>query len=182
MTTQATTQQDVTWKIDGAHSSADFAVRHMMISKVKGTFRVSSGTITTQAGSVIPVAIDATIDAASVNTRETDRDNHLRSGDFLDVEHFPTLTFRATRITGKGQSDFIMAGELTIHGVTKPVELEAEFEGQGKDPWGNERVAYSAHTKINRKDFGMEFNQVLETGGVLVGEQVEISLAVEALR
>ncbi|TAM92136.1 polyisoprenoid-binding protein [bacterium] len=181
MTTN-TTQQSTTWQIDAAHSSADFAVRHMMISKVKGTLRVTAGAVTTQAESFIPTSIEATIDASSVNTREADRDNHLRSGDFLDVEHYPTIAFRSTRITANGGNAFIAAGELTIHGVTKPVELAAEFEGEGTDPWGKARVAYSAHTKINRKDFGLGWNQVLETGGVLVGEQIEISLAVEGVR
>ncbi|TAM72648.1 polyisoprenoid-binding protein [bacterium] len=180
--TTTTAQDSATWQIDAAHSSADFAVRHMMISKVKGTFRVTDGKIATPAGSFIPTSIEATIDAASVNTREAERDNHLRSGDFLDVEHFPTMAFRSTRITANDNSTFVLAGELTIHGVTKPVELEAEFEGEGTDPWGKARVAYSAHTKINRKDFGLGWNQVLETGGVLVGEQIEISLAVEGVR
>jgi len=175
-----TLKQTVTWQIDPAHSSVDFAVRHLMISKVRGTLRVTSGEIVTPAGRHIPTSIKATIDAASVNTREPDRDNHLRSADFLDVERFPTIEFRSTSITPKNDRQFVVFGDLTLHGVTKPVTLEAEFEGQGTDPWGKSRVAYSATTKINRKDFGLTWNQALETGGVLVGEEIEITLAVEA--
>ena len=181
MTTQSA-QQATTWHIDAAHSSADFAVRHMMISKVKGTFRVTEGAVVVPDGSSVPTSVEATIDAASISTREADRDNHLRSADFLDVEKFPLMTFRSNHIAPKGGSAFTIEGELTLHGVTKALQLDAEFEGEGTDPWGNARVAYSARTKINRKDYGLGWNQVLETGGILVGDEIEISLAVEAVR
>ncbi|HVA36863.1 MAG TPA: YceI family protein [Candidatus Dormibacteraeota bacterium] len=181
MTTQ-TLDSAATWQIDATHSSADFAVRHMMIAKVKGTFRVTAGSVETAAGNAIPTSVQATVDAASVSTREADRDAHLRSADFFDVERFPTMEFRSTRIAKQDETHFTVTGDLTLHGVTKTVELAAEYEGGGKDPWGNQRIAYSAHAQINRKDFGLEWNAALETGGVLVGEQVEISLTIEAVK
>lgn len=177
-----TLQQAAVWQIDAAHSTADFTVRHMVISKVRGSLRLTDGSIETAAGSAIPTAVKSTIDVASINTHEPDRDNHLRSGDFLDVAAYPTIEFQSVRITPKGAAQFEVAGSLTLHGVTREVVLEGEVDGQAKDPWGNERIAYSATAKINRKDFGMAFNAVLETGGVLVGEQVEIALVVQAIR
>ncbi|MDE2572556.1 MAG: YceI family protein [bacterium] len=170
------------WQADPSHSSADFSVRHMMIAKVRGTLRVSAATIETKAGSGIPSSVQATIDAASISTREPDRDTHLRSADFLDVERYPTIAFRSTRVSAKNGTEFTVIGDLTLHGVTREVELDAEFEGSGKDPWGKERIAYGATAKLNRKDFGLAWNQALETGGVLVGDQIHITLTIEAVK
>ena len=126
-------------------------------------------------------SVNVTIQAASVDTSERDRDTHLRTGDFFDVEKFPTLTFNSTRVTRKSNDSFDVTGDLTIHGVTRPVTLAATFLGKAKDPWGNERTAFEAETTINRKDFGLLWNAALETGGFLVGDEVKISLSVQAL-
>jgi polyisoprenoid-binding protein YceI len=177
MTTSTTTK---TYAIDPAHTDVGFSVRHMMLSKVRGQFRGVSGTIELAAGSDIPAAIRAEIDATSVDTHEPQRDTHLRSADFLEAAVHAKLTFASTAITGSGTT-FAAAGNLTIHGVTKPVTLAGEVEGHTTDPWGNDRIAYSAKTRINRKDFGLVYNQALETGGVLVGEDVDITLEVQAV-
>lgn len=170
-----------TYAIDPSHSSAEFIVRHMVISKVRGRFGKFSGTLSIPSSAQVPEQIAVEIDAASIDTREDQRDAHLKSADFLHTEKHPTITFTSTRINGSAPS-FTVIGNLTIHGVTKSVEIDATFDGEGKDPWGNERIAFSGETKINRKDFGLTYNQVLETGGVLVGEEVKIELSVEAVR
>jgi polyisoprenoid-binding protein YceI len=172
------TQQTTTYAIDNAHSNVEFIVRHMMISKVRGRFGTVSGTIAVTPDN-LPASIDVNIDAASVDTREPQRDAHLRSADFFDVEQYPQLQFLSTRVEGSPE-DFKVHGDLTIHGVTRPVVLEGSFEGRGTDPWGNERVAYAATTKINRKDYLLNWNQALETGGVIVSDEVRIELNVEA--
>jgi polyisoprenoid-binding protein YceI len=170
-----------TYALDPAHSSAEFTARHMVISKVRGRFGTLSGTLTVANGGQVPTQISAEIDAMSIDTREEQRDGHLKSADFLDVEKYPTITFKSTKITGSGPS-FTIVGDLTVRGVTKPVQIDASFEGQGKDPWGNERLGFSGETKINRKDFGLTWNQLLETGGAIVGEEIKIELNVEAIR
>jgi polyisoprenoid-binding protein YceI len=177
MTTTTTTK---TYAIDPKHTGVAFAVRHLMIAKVRGNFSDVSGTIELAPGSDIPTSIKAEIGAASVNTHEPDRDTHLRSPDFFDAEKHDKLSFVSTAITGSG-STFTATGDLTIHGVTNTVTFEGEVEGHTTDPWGLDRVAYSAKTKINRKDFGLTWNQALEAGGVAVGETVEITLDVQAV-
>jgi len=183
MTTQQLAQK-TTWSIDPAHSRVDFVVKHMMITKVRGRFTDLEGTITLDDAEPANSGVEVTIDAASIDTQEEDRDEHLRSGDFLDVENYPELTFRSTRVEGlnlEEGSEFRVIGDLTIRGTTRQVELDATFEGRGQDPWGGERAAFSAETTIDRRDFGLEWNQVLETGGVLVGHDVSIQLEAQAV-
>jgi polyisoprenoid-binding protein YceI len=174
-TTQATAR---TYAIDPAHTTTAFIVRHMMIAKVRGHFNAVTGTIVLGAGNV-PESIEASIDVASIDTREPQRDGHLKSADFFDAEKFPQITFRSLRVEGSGTS-FKVFGDLTIHGTTREVVLDTTFEGAGTDPWGNARVGFEATTKISRADFGLAWNQALETGGVLVGDEVKIELSVEA--
>jgi polyisoprenoid-binding protein YceI len=169
------------WNIDSSHSGVHFTVRHLVISKVRGSFGKYQGTIDFDAENPAASKVAVRIDAASIDTREEKRDAHLRSPDFFDVEKFPELTFTSTKVEKSGD-DYRVSGELTIHGVTQPVVLEAEFLGNGKDPWGNERIGFAAKTTVNRKDFGLSWNQALETGGVLVGEKIEIALDVQAVK
>jgi len=152
-----------------------------MIAKVRGRFTRFEGRVELESGSELPVAIAATIDATSIDTHEEQRDAHLRSADFLDVEKYPTLSFESSRIEGTAER-FTVHGKLAIHGVTRDVALDGVFEGRMNDPWGGVRVGYSAHTTINRKDFGLTYNAALETGGVLVGDEVRIELNVEGVR
>ena len=168
-----------TYTIDPSHTMAEFVVRHMGLAKIRGRFSDLTGTLTI-GENVQDSSVEATIQAASIDTREPDRDTHLRSPDFLDVEQFPTLEFRSTGVRGAG-SNWEVEGDLTIHGVTKPVILEVEFEGIGKDPWGNTRAGFTATTEINREDFGLTWNQALETGGWLVGKQVKIEISAETV-
>ena len=181
MSTVTTTEGVREFTVDAAHSNVEFVVRHLMISKVRGRFAGVTGSIALEPGSDVPKEIAITIDAASVDTREAQRDAHLRSADFFDVEHFPHLSYRSTRIEGTPES-FRVHGDLTIRGVTREVTLEGEFEGRGNDPWGGVRAGYSAHAKLSRKDFGLLWNQALETGGVAVGDEVRIEINVEAVQ
>ncbi|HEU4989307.1 MAG: YceI family protein [Gemmatimonadota bacterium] len=171
-----------TWQIDTAHSDAEFAVKHLMISTVKGHFGDVTGTVVVDEAVPANSKADVTIAVASIDTRDEKRDAHLRSADFFDVEHFPTLTFKSKRVDGALGGDFKLVGDLTIRGVTREVTLNVESAGTAKDPWGGERSAYSATTKINRKDFGLTWNVALETGGVLVGDEVKISLDVQLVK
>jgi polyisoprenoid-binding protein YceI len=167
------------WNIDPSHSNAQFSVRHMMISNVKGEFTKVSGTASFDPSNPETFSAEASINVATINTREHDRDNHLKSPDFFNVEKFPTITFKSKRAE-KSPDGLKLTGDLTIHGVTREVVLEVEGPTPPtKDPWGNTRVGASATTKINRKDFGLTYNQALETGGFLVGEEVKITLDVE---
>jgi polyisoprenoid-binding protein YceI len=177
-TAQEQTTQILT--IDPIHTSVGFTVRHLMIAKVRGHFRSVAGTIEIPAGTDVPQAIEVTIDGSSIDTREPQRDEHLRSPDFLDVATYPMLTLRSTEISGS-PSAFKIHGDLTIHGTTRPVVLDATFEGRATDPWGNLRAGYEATTTISRKDFGLTWNQVLEAGGVAVGDEVRIEISVEAI-
>ncbi|MDX1675684.1 MAG: YceI family protein [Longimicrobiales bacterium] len=184
MTTDTQTQQRTEWAIDSSHSQAEFTVKHMMITKVRGRFSDLDGTIVLDRENPGSSEVRVEIAAASIDTREEDRDNHLRSGDFLNAEEYPALTFESTRVEGlelEEGSEFKVIGDLTIRGTTKEVELDAKFEGRGQDPWGNQRVAFSAETKIDRRDFGLTWNQALETGGVLVGHEVAIHLEAQAI-
>lgn len=173
-------QEQTTYAVDPAHSTVEFIVRHLMIAKVRGRFTTFTGQVQLPAVGDLPSSISATIEASSIDTREEQRDAHLRSADFFDVEKFPQLTFQSMRIHGEAD-DFTIDGELTIHGFTHPVKLNGTFEGRATDPWGNQRVGYAAHGKISRKDFGLTWNAALETGGVAVSDEVRIELNVEAI-
>lgn len=172
----------VQWDVDSAHSSVGFAVRHLVISKVRGQFNKFSATLAFDPADPATANIQATIDAASIDTREAQRDAHLRSADFLDAEKFPTLAFKSGRVEKGAGNRLRVFGDLTIHGVTKEVTLDVDYEGERKDPWGNQRVGFAATTAISRADFGLTWNQALEAGGVLVGDKVEIQLEIEAIQ
>lgn len=176
----APVQRNAVYTLDPAHTTVEFVVRHLMITKVRGRFTAFHGQIELAPDSDLPISITAAIDAASIDTREEQRDTHLRSADFFEVEKYPQLTFESERIEGTPEQ-FTMDGKLTIRGVTQDVRLSGTFEGRVKDPWGGVRVGYSAHGTINRKDFGLAWNAALETGGVVVGDEVRIELNVEAV-
>jgi polyisoprenoid-binding protein YceI len=169
------------WDIDVGHSAIHFWVRHLVISKVHGRFAKWSGAIELDAQDLTRSSVDVTIDAASIDTQVADRDTHLRSPDFLDVAKHPELAFRSRKIEKAG-AGYRVTGDLTLHGVTREVVLEAEFGGMAKDPWGNERSAFAAKTSLDRRDYGLTWNAALEAGGVLVGEKVEISIELEAVK
>jgi len=170
------------YDLDPAHSSAHFSVRHMMISNVRGEFTKVSGTVTFDPGNLQASSVEAAIDATSIGTRDDQRDAHLKSADFLDVEHYPEIRFKSTRIEPDG-SEYVVHGDLTIRGVTKEVTLKVEdLTPETKDPWGNLRAGASARTKIKRGDFGLAWNMVLEAGGFLVGEEVAITIDAELVR
>ena len=174
-----------TWKIDPNHTTVSFTARHMMITKVRGRFTEVEGTIETDDADPSAASVRVAIPTESIDTGVEDRDAHLRSGDFLDVENHPVMTFESTRVEGfdtDAGTDFTVVGDLTIAGTTREVTLDATFEGGGQDPWGGERVAFSASTTIDRRDFGLTWNQALETGGVLVGHDVKIELEVQAVQ
>jgi polyisoprenoid-binding protein YceI len=172
-----------TWQIDPSHTNVEFTVRHMMISNVKGQFQKTTGTIAVNGDDPDSAKIDATIDASSINTRVEKRDAHLKSPDFLDVAKYPTITFKSTKVEAEGPNKWKVTGDLTLHGVTKPVVLEVESAGPPiHDPMGNTRAGASATTKINRSDYGLTWNKALESGGVLVGDEVAISIDVEAIK
>lgn len=171
------------WKIDPVHSNAQFKVKHMMISNVKGEFTAVNGTLRLDDTDITRSQLEASIDASTINTRDPQRDAHLKSPDFFDVEQFPTLTFKSTRISKKGDDRYSVEGDLTIHGITRKVVLEAEdVSAPAKDPWGNTRIGLSATARINRKDFGLTWNSTLETGGLLVGDEVAITLDVQFIK
>ena len=179
MTSAATPVETATstWKIDPAHSVAEFKVKHMMISNVKGQFAKLSGALFFDESDLANSRVEVSIDAASIRTGEDQRDAHLKSPDFFDVEKFPTLTFKSKGVRIVRDGELSVNGDLTIHGVTRPVSFAVEGPTPpSKDPWGNTRIATSASTKINRKDFGLTWNAALETGGILVGEEVTITL------
>ena len=172
-----------TWKLDATHSGAEFKVKHMMISNVKGKFSGLSGTLNLDPTDYTRSSVEATIPVSTVNTGDAQRDGHLQSPDFFDAAQFSNMTFKSTNIDSTGGGDYEVTGDLTIHGVTKSVVLKVEDVSEpSKDPWGNHRIGLSATTKINRKDFGLTYNSVLETGGVLVGEEVTINLDVQFVR
>ena len=172
-----------TWNIDPVHTTAEFKVRHMMISNVKGRFTGVTGVLTLDEEDLLGSHVETSIDAASINTHEADRDTHLKSADFLDVEKFPKLTFASTSIARTEDGELEVEGNLTIHGVTRKVVFAVEGPTPPhKDPWGNTRIGWTATTKINRKDFGLNWNAALETGGILVGDEVTLTLDVEAVK
>ena len=169
------------WDIDVSHSAIHFFVRHMVISKVHGRFAKWSGTVQLDEQDLTRSSVDVRIETASIDTQVADRDAHLRSPDFLDVAKHPELTFRSKRIERAG-AGYRVVGDLALHGVVREVTLDAEFAGTGKDPWGNERAGFSAKASLDRREFGLVWNAALETGGVLVGEKVEISIELEAVK
>ena len=172
-----------TWNIDPAHSAAEFKVRHMMIANVKGKFSGLSGALKLDETDYTHSVVEASIPAASLKTGDDQRDGHLKSPDFFDVEKFPTITFKSTNIDSTGGPDYEVTGELTVHGVTKTVTLSVEDVSEpAKDPWGNHRIGLSGSTRINRKDFGLTWNSALESGGVLVGDEVTIMLDVQFIK
>ena len=172
-----------TWNIDPVHTAAEFKVKHMMVSNVKGHFTGVKGVLRLDETELTNSRVEASIDAASINTRDPQRDTHLKSADFFDVEKFPTLTFKSTRITRVNDGELAVAGDLTIHGVTRNVAFTVEGPTPpAKDPWGNTRIGLSAVTKISRKDFGLTWNAALETGGILVGDEVTITLDVQFVK
>ena len=182
-TSPLTSPQTSTWNIDPVHSTAEFKVKHMMIANVKGTFSKVSGVITFDESDLTKSKVEASIEAASIDTRDDQRDAHLRSADFLDVENYPRLSFASSSVKKAGNGKLSVEGDLTIRGVTRRVDFAVEGPTPpAKDPWGNVRVAISATTKIDRKDFGLTWNAALETGGILVGDQVTITLEAEFVK
>jgi polyisoprenoid-binding protein YceI len=172
-----------TWKLDPAHSLAEFKVKHMMISHVKGRFNGLSGTLSLDETDHTHSSVEASIDVSTIKTGDEQRDGHLKSAEFFDAEKFPAITFKSSNIDAKGGADYDVTGDLTLHGVTKAVTFAVEDLSQpSKDPWGNQRIGLSATARINRKDFGLTWNSPLETGGLLVGEDVTISLEVQFIK
>ena len=172
----------MTWQIDPAHSHIQFSVRHMMVAKVRGEFTRFEGTIDLDEQRPERSAVDIRIDAASIDTRLEARDAHLRSADFLDAEGHPSLTFTSRRIERLGDSRARLLGDLTIRGVTRPVTLGVRYEGQAKSPWGSTSAGFNATAKIHRKDWGLNWNQALETGGWLVGDEITIDIELELVK
>ncbi len=177
-----TTSGTTTWTVDATHAEVGFAVRHLMISTVRGRFGAVEGTVTIDETTPANSKIDVTIDVTSIDTRQEMRDNHLRSADFFDAANHPSIRFVSKKIDGDITGEFAVVGDLTIRGTTREVKLAASLEGRGMDPWGNERAGYQATGKINRADYGLTWNQGLETGGVVVGDEVKISIDVELIR
>jgi polyisoprenoid-binding protein YceI len=171
-----------TWTIDPAHTTAEFGVKHLMISTVKGQFSDVKGTLRLDDAEPANSTVEVEVGVSSVDTREEKRDAHLKSSDFFSVEEYPAMTFRSTSVERMGEDRYRVTGDLTIRGVTKSVVLEVEREGQVKDPWGGERIGFTAVTKLDRRDFGLVWNVALEAGGLLVGTEVKVMLSVEAVR
>jgi polyisoprenoid-binding protein YceI len=183
-TATATASRDATapvWQIDPAHTQTQFEVKHMMFAKVRGQFGELSGTVQFDPTDLAASRVDAVIQSTSIETGVADRDAHLRSGDFLDVERYPELQFTSRKVTAVAEGSFAVVGDLTIRDVTREVMLAVEETGRGLDPWGNNRVGFSASTSIDRRDFGLTWNQALETGGILVGTDVKITIEVQAI-
>jgi polyisoprenoid-binding protein YceI len=185
VTNQTQPAQTTTWTLDPTHSLVEFSAKHMMITTVKGSFGAVSGTIEIDEANPDHSRVEAEIDAGTVTTRSDQRDEHLRSADFLDVANHPAITFRSTKVEGAHGSpgdSFRIVGDLTIRGTTREVALEASYEGGGTDPWGGERASFSARTRIDRRDFGLTWNQALEKGGLLVSNELRIEIEVQAVR
>lgn len=184
MTTAATptTGTTTTWSIDPSHSNVEFAVKHLMISTVKGRFGDVKGTVQYNEADPTKSRVEIEVGTHSIDTRAEQRDAHLRSPDFFDVEKFPTMRFVSKRIEGDPNGEFKLIGDLTIRDQTHEVTLEGEFQGRNRDPWGGERMGFEAKGKINRKDFGLNWNQALEAGGWLVGEDLKLTIEVELLK
>lgn len=172
----------VQWAVDASHSSLDFSIKHMMIAKVKGTFHEFKAEISADPADLSTADIYFSVDLSSIDTRNADRDNHLRTGDFFDIEKFPAMEFRSTSIESKGDGEYKVTGDFTLHGVTRQETFNVTAEGVGKDPWGNEKAGFSGSGSIKRSDYGLTYNAALETGGFLIGDEVKISIEVEAAK
>src|SRR5229473_6955510 len=172
----------MTWTVDPMHTQVEFSAKHMGIMTVRGAFTGVNAAIDFKEDDFTASSVEATVDASTLSTHDDQRDGHLKSPDFLDVEHFPTITFKSTRIERAAHDQYTMTGDLTIKNVTRPVSLDVVYSGQGKDPMGNVHAGFSAYTTINRKDWGLNWNVALETGGLLVGEDVKLALEVEAVK
>lgn len=170
------------WSIDTAHSEIGFKVKHMMFTNVSGNFEKFDASIETEGDDFTTAKFDFSGEIASVTTGNADRDNHLKSADFFDAEQFPKLAFKSTSFEKIDESEYKLTGDLTLHGVTKSVKLDVEFGGLAKDPWGNTKTGLSATGKINRKDWGLNWNSALETGGVLVGEEVKLNIELQFIK
>ena len=170
------------WQVDGAHSAVSLTVRHMVISKVRGRFARWNAKLQLDTADLSRSSVDVSIEAASIETGVGDRDNHLRSADFLDAQKYPALTYRSRRVEVVSPERLRVVGDLTIRDERREVVLDVEYGGKGKDPWGNERVGFSATASLNRKDFGLTWNQALETGGVLVADRVDIEIELQAIK
>jgi polyisoprenoid-binding protein YceI len=182
-TSTATTTRVSTWELDPAHSGAHFSIRHMMVSTVRGEFGKVAGVVKLDEADPTRSTVQATIDVSSINTRDPQRDAHLRSAEFFDVEKFPSIDFKSTSIVKTGADTYELTGQLTLHGITREVTLKLEAASeQGKDPWGKLRRGATATGTLNRKDFGLNWNQVLETGGILVGDEVKLTIDVELVK
>jgi polyisoprenoid-binding protein YceI len=168
------------WVVDQAHSGIDFSVKHMMISTVKGSFNNFEALIEANPEDLTTANIEFKIDIASIDTHNNDRDAHLRSADLFEIEKYPNIMFKTTKIVKTDDNEYDVIGDVSMHGITRPETFKATFEGQGKDPWGNEKVGFSAEGKLKRSDFGITYNAALETGGVLIGDQVKLSILIEA--
>lgn len=180
--TDAQAGKQTTWTIDPAHTHAGFAIKHLMIATVRGQFTDVKGTVVASESDPTSAKAEITIGTASITTGDGKRDTHLRSPDFFDVERFPAITFRSKRIEQKSGDSFRVVGDLTIRDVTREVAVDVELTGRAKDPWGNERAAFEASTRINRGDYGLTWNAALEAGGVLVGDEVKISIEAELVK
>ena len=170
-----------TWKIDASHTTVEFSAKHMMFTTVKGRFANVEGTISLDGDSPAAASVDVTMEAASIDTRNEQRDGHLKSADFLDAANYPAVTFRSTKIEG-GKDSFTLTGDLTIRGTTRPITLDVTFEGQGIDPWGGERRGFSATGSFDRREFGLTWNQALEAGGLLVSNEIKIQIDAQIIR
>ena len=170
-----------TYALDASHSQVGFSVRHLMVSKTKGRFSDFAGAVTI-AENPLESSVSVTIQTNSVDTRDEQRDGHLRSGDFFDVEAWPTITYESRSVRQVGEGRYVVEGDLTVKGVTRPVPLDLTFEGGGSDPWGGVRIGFSAKTELDREAFGLTWNQALETGGVVVGKKVAIEIEAEAIK
>ncbi|CAO5169330.1 Lipid/polyisoprenoid-binding YceI-like domain-containing protein [Frankia sp. AiPs1] len=172
-----------TWTIDPVHSRIGFSARHAMVTTVRGQFKDVEGTLQLDGADPVASSASVTIQTDSFDTGVADRDGHVKSADFLDVATYPTITFLSTgAAAGKGEDEYVLTGELTVHGVSKTVDLEVTFEGSSKDPYGNTRAGFTATTAISRKEFGISFNAALETGGVLLGDKIKIELDISAIK
>lgn len=168
------------WSIDRSHSTVGFRIRHMVIARVSGTFEEWSGSLSFDPENPADSSVAVTVNVASIDTHNADRDAHLRSGDFFDTETYPEMTYTSTSVEVVDADNLRVSGNLTLHGVTKPLVLDVEFGGRVVDPWGNDRIGFTAQGRIDRRDFGLSWNAALETGGVLVGESVDITIELEA--
>ncbi|WP_078380447.1 YceI family protein [Sutcliffiella halmapala] len=170
------------WNVDKAHSTVDFSVKHMMFATVKGGFQDFDATIVADPTDLTTADIEFTVDVASIDTRSSDRDAHLRSADFFDVDNHPKMTFKSTKISKTDDNEYDVAGDLTVRGTTKSETFSVTFEGTGLDPWGNEKAGFGVAGKIKRSDYGLTWNAPLEAGGVLVGDQIKIELQLQAAK